>query len=195
MAPGIVTSMQLPHAHHGSHEQQFSSAAELAGFFVGLPSRPRAALDIGCGSGADAVFLAQLGIDVTGVDASERALELARERAVRAGVEVRWVRADALDLPFEEGSFDLALDRGCLHHIAPEAHGRYAAEVARILKPGGVLLVRELNDPEHHALAVTEDSLRAMVQGAPLRERAIASHDVTSSRHPRRAMLATFVRE
>lgn len=100
------------------------------------------ALDVGCGSGLEAVYLARSGLSVIGVDSSRPALELARERARAAGVELDLRYGSALDLPVEAGSIDLALDRGCLHGIDREDRPAYAAEIARVLRPGGRLLLR-----------------------------------------------------
>ena len=164
---------------HGPDAHGDASAAELAGFLTGMPSLPGRALDIGCGTGADAVFLAQQGIDVVGLDLSATALDQARSRADRAGVQVEWVQADALALPLEDASIDLALDRGHLHHVLPHDQPRYVAEVARVLRPGGSLLVREINVVGHHAHAVDETALRAMLAHEPLTIRTIVRHGRT----------------
>jgi len=170
-----------------------SSTAEPAGFLAGSIALPRRALDIGCGTGSDAVYLAGRGIETIGVDLSPAALELARERARRSGVSVEWIQADVLQLPLPDGCVDLALDRGCLHHLRPEDRSRYAIEVARVLRPGGTLLVREMNDPGRHEHAITEAALRAMTRGTPLDVRSIVTYDVPNTRHSR-SMLATIDR-
>lgn len=100
------------------------------------------ALDIGCGAGVEAVYLAEQGFRVVGLDASPPALERARRRATVAGVEVHWRLADALDLPLADAVIDLAVDRGCFHVLAREDRPRYAREVARVLRPGGRFLLR-----------------------------------------------------
>lgn len=100
------------------------------------------ALDVGCGSGLEAVHLAEAGFRVIGVDSSRQALALAGQRAKTAGVELDLRRGSALDLPVEPASVDLALDRGCLHGIDREDRPAYAAEIARVLRPGGRLLLR-----------------------------------------------------
>ncbi|HLE85707.1 MAG TPA: class I SAM-dependent methyltransferase [Thermoanaerobaculia bacterium] len=107
----------------------------------GLPAGATA-LDVGCGSGLEAVYLARSGLSVIGVDSSLPALELARERARAAGVELDLRHGSALALPVEAGSIDLALDRGCLHGIEREDRPAYAAEIARVLRPGGRFLLR-----------------------------------------------------
>jgi SAM-dependent methyltransferase len=69
----------------------------------------RRALDVGCGEGADAIWLARSGWTVTAIDISEVAVTRAREAAEQAGAAVEWVRGDALQTPFPAGSFDLVL--------------------------------------------------------------------------------------
>jgi SAM-dependent methyltransferase len=100
------------------------------------------ALDVGCGSGLEAVYMARAGLSVIGVDSSRPGLELARERARAAGVELDLRPGSALALPVESASIDLVLDRGCLHGIDREDRPAYAVEIARVLRPGGRLLLR-----------------------------------------------------
>jgi SAM-dependent methyltransferase len=107
----------------------------------GLPPGATA-LDVGCGSGLEAVYLARAGCRVIGVDSSRPALALARERAGAAGVALDLRHGSALALPVDPAAIDLALDRGCLHGIDREDRPAYAAEIARVLRPGGLLLLR-----------------------------------------------------
>lgn len=103
---------------------------------TGLP--PGRALDVGCGEGADAIWLASRGWTVTAIDISEVAVSRAREAGERAGVAVEWVCGDALQTPFQVGSFDLvSLQYPALPKAAGEAAVRRLLETVR---PGGVLL-------------------------------------------------------
>ena len=68
---------------------------------------PGRALDVGCGEGADAIWLARRGWTVTAIDISDVAVSRAREAAELAGAAVEWVCGDALQTPFPAGSFDL----------------------------------------------------------------------------------------
>src|SRR5579884_2142408 len=70
---------------------------------------PGRALDLACGEGRNAVWLAERGWQVTGVDFSEVALEKARRLAAERGVVVEWRQADLLDYQVEPGAFDLVL--------------------------------------------------------------------------------------
>jgi ubiquinone/menaquinone biosynthesis C-methylase UbiE len=124
---------------------------------------------VGCGTGGDAVFLAGLGIRTTGLDLSKAALDRARERAEAGGVDVTLIEGSALDMPVDDASIDLMTDRGCLHHIAECDRGRYASEAARVLRPGGTLLVRDMSHAGHGSHRISKDALRAMIGGLPLR--------------------------
>ena len=99
---------------------------------------PGRALDVGCGEGADAVWLARGGWTVTAVDISDVALGRAREAAERAGVAVEWVCGDALLAPFPARSFDLvSMQYPALPKDAGEAAVRTLLDTVR---PGGLLL-------------------------------------------------------
>lgn len=100
------------------------------------------ALDLGCGTGDHAVELARRGWDVTAVDLVPRALDAARGKAARAGVDVRFLRADVTDLaPAVGGGYRLLLDVGCFHGLTPQQRAAYARQVDAVSEPGSVLLV------------------------------------------------------
>lgn len=109
---------------------------------AGIVGEGDAALDLGCGAGTEALQLAALGLRVIGVDRSAAALEIARERSAEADLTVDWRQGDALDLPVDDHSIRLVVDRGCFHVIDRELRERYAKEVLRVLEPGGTLLLR-----------------------------------------------------
>lgn len=92
-------------------------------------------LEIGTGMGADLVRWARSGAIVTGVDLTVRAVALSRDRLSSQGLSGTVMQADAENLPFEDGSFDLVWSWGVLHHT-PDAD-RALVEAARVLKPGG----------------------------------------------------------
>ncbi len=102
----------------------------------------RDVLDVGCGDGTSAVTLAGLRARVSGLDASMPALRAAGSRAEAAGVQVSLVAGDAGALPFEARTFDLAVTVTALCFVSdPE---RAVAEIARVLRPGGRLVIGEL---------------------------------------------------
>ncbi len=108
------------------------------------------ALDVGCGEGADAIWLAQRGWDVTAVDVSPLAVERARAAGRRAGVVVDWVCGDALGAPFPGHSFDLV---SLQYPALPKAAGEGALQgLLDSVRPGGVVLAvyHDLDD-EHRA--------------------------------------------
>jgi ubiquinone/menaquinone biosynthesis C-methylase UbiE len=107
----------------------------------GCPDNKKA-LDIGCGAGREAVFLAQAGYDVIGVDISEEAIRIATERSTKLGLNICWKVGDALNIPVDSNSIDFLNDRGCFHIICEKEREAYAKEIYRVLKPGGAFLLR-----------------------------------------------------
>jgi SAM-dependent methyltransferase len=99
---------------------------------------PRRALELGCGDGVNAVFMAQRGCEVTAVDISGTAIEMARRKALDAGVDVHLLVGDVFELGLE-GSFDLVFDRGLLHHLQVFQFEDYRRLVADRLAAGGLL--------------------------------------------------------
>ncbi|MGD0808882.1 MAG: class I SAM-dependent methyltransferase [Acidimicrobiales bacterium] len=109
---------------------------------------PGRALDIGCGEGADAIWLARSGWAVTAIDISDVALGRARAAADLAGVAVEWVCGDALETVFPAGSFALV---SMQYPALPKAAGEVAARaLLDSVRPGGLLLAvfHDLDD-EH----------------------------------------------
>jgi cyclopropane fatty-acyl-phospholipid synthase-like methyltransferase len=101
------------------------------------------ALDIGCGTGTHAVYLARHGWEVTGIELVDQPLRRARDRAAAAGVAVEWVKADAGRLAGAglRPGFSLLLDRGCYHGLSDEARIAYAGAVKDLAAPRATLLL------------------------------------------------------
>jgi SAM-dependent methyltransferase len=117
---------------------------ELAALVQGPAAlAPGLAIDIGCGTGTQAVYLAQHGWQTTGVDAVPRALAQARRRADATGVSVRWVAGDVGDLPALGfgGGFGLLHDRGCFHDLPAGVLDGYARGVSALAASGATLLL------------------------------------------------------
>ena len=108
------------------------------------------ALDIGCGTGTNAMWMAQRGFEIVGVDIAATAIERAREKAGRAGVaNVRFVCGDILEtLPVAMCSVDFVFDRGCFHTLEPEDRDPFVRRVAEVLRPDGHWLMLSGNADE-----------------------------------------------
>jgi 2-polyprenyl-3-methyl-5-hydroxy-6-metoxy-1,4-benzoquinol methylase len=103
--------------------------------------KPCKTIDLGCGAGNYAIYLAIKGFDVTGVDISPTAIKIAKENANKKGVESNFIVADVLgDLDELEKTFDFAYDWELLHHILPEEMEKYIKNVYKILNPKGKYL-------------------------------------------------------
>jgi SAM-dependent methyltransferase len=104
---------------------------------------PGRALDLGCGTGTHAVYLARSGWQVTGIDAVARPLQKARRRAADNGVTVDWIQADVArlgELGLAPG-FTLLYDRGCFHGLSDDDREAYTAAVTDLAATGATLLV------------------------------------------------------
>jgi cyclopropane fatty-acyl-phospholipid synthase-like methyltransferase len=113
------------------------SDENLAAWFDDGLLAPGRVLELGCGHGRNAAYLAGLGCDVDAIDFSARAIERARARASQAGVAVNFRCCSIFDAEFTEGSYDLVYDSGCFHHVAPHRRKDYVELVHKAVKPGG----------------------------------------------------------
>jgi SAM-dependent methyltransferase len=94
-------------------------------------------LDVGCGAGTNALFLAQSGFRASGVDLAPAAIEAAHAWARRRGLSVDFRVADALRLPYPRAYFGGLVDVGCFHTLPLALRTAYSRELARVLRPGG----------------------------------------------------------
>lgn len=107
----------------------------------GLP--PGSAVDLGCGTGDCAIYLAQRGWKVTGVDYVEKPLEKARAKAGAADVSVDFARADVTQLS-QSGigaGFQLIVDNGCIHNMSAADREAYVREVSAVAAPDARLYI------------------------------------------------------
>jgi 2-polyprenyl-3-methyl-5-hydroxy-6-metoxy-1,4-benzoquinol methylase len=113
----------------------------------GTPDTPAlptgSALDVGCGTGDCAIYLAQHGWKVTGVDYVAKPLEKARAKAAAAAASVNFARADVTQLS-QEGigsGFDLIVDNGCIHNMSGADREAYVREVSAVAAPDARLYI------------------------------------------------------
>lgn len=103
---------------------------------------PGRAVDLGCGTGANVLYLAQHGFEATGIDFSAVALRAARKRAMAAGMDgrTRFVNGDltASEIPGVAGPFDLLVDYGTLDDLDPAGRRAMATLVAKLSRPGSL---------------------------------------------------------
>ncbi|HTB96806.1 MAG TPA: class I SAM-dependent methyltransferase [Terracidiphilus sp.] len=113
----------------------------LVDFVTSGAVRPGRALEIGAGTGSNAIWLAERGFDVLGVDISPLAVEQAQAKLARRTLQCRFAASDFLADPTTDGSFHFVFDRGCFHVFdEPEDRLRFAAQVAAVLAPEGLWL-------------------------------------------------------
>ena len=135
---------------------------ELEAFVASQPAGR--ALDLGCGTGTNVVYLVRHGWTAVGVDFAGRAIAKARRRARQAGVQCTFMTGDVTRLAVT-GPFDLALDIGCLHSIPASGRAGYAAGLARVVRPRGTFLLYAFA-PGGQAVGMTAEDVRATFASA-----------------------------
>lgn len=134
------------------------------------PSRlpPRRALDLGCGTGTETIYLARHGWDATGVDLVPRALAIARRRAARAGVSPRFLTGDTTRLR-ESGvgaDYDLLVDYGCYHTLPADRRDAYADGVSEAAARNATFLLLGFANPRFPMQAgISADEVRERFGG------------------------------
>ncbi len=131
-------------------EFNYPSPELVALVTAGLLRKNARILDVGCGGGFEAIFMANCGFRVMGVDISIAALRIAKKRAKKANVIVDWQRGEVLALPMQPDSIDFVTDRGLFHLIDDAHRPQYASEVYRVLKNGGRALIRGASEESGH---------------------------------------------
>ncbi len=147
----IIRDFTLPYSHleAWAYDQLFGDATKemfmASGQLSTLRALPRGAtlLDVGCGGGQTTVAVAELlpELRITGLDLNAGQVQRARRRAAAASAQVSFVEGSALELPFDDASFDLVVSIASIKHWPDQARGM--AECLRVLRPGGELVVVE----------------------------------------------------
>ena len=119
---------------HGRSQVPDENLVELV---AGLS--PGRAIDLGCGTGRNALWLARLGWMVTGVDASRVGLDMAAEQATSEGLTLHTVQADLLDFEPDASAFDLVVVANI--HLMPQQRDVFFARAAEAVAPGGHLFI------------------------------------------------------
>ena len=99
-------------------------------------------LDIGCGSGDNAIYLAQKGHKVTGIDSSKSAISAARQRASASNVKIAFHVTDALNLSSLNEAFDTVIDYGLYHNFRDKDISAYITSLSQVLSTGGQLVMQ-----------------------------------------------------
>lgn len=98
-------------------------------------------LDVGCGTGENALFFAGRGHKVTGIDFLAEPIRRARQKAAERGLRANFLEMDALELKSLPEVFDSAIDSGLFHVFSDDDRNRYVEGLASVLKPGGRLFL------------------------------------------------------
>ncbi len=146
-----------------------------------------AVLDVGCGTGDNALHIASTGLSVLGVDVAETGLAIARERAREHAVGVDFTTADALRLDRLGRTFDTVLDCGLFHSFAADERPSYVASLASVTRKGGTLYVLCFSDddgPESGPHPVAKEELKeSFGQGSGWRVAAVEADRLQTRYH------------
>lgn len=130
------------------------------------------ALDLGCGTGTNAIALARQGWNTTGIDFALRAIRAARRKAAKAGLQVNFLVGDVTRLKNIQGPFDLILDIGCYHSLPPDRQKVYRDNLQKYLNQGGSWLLYTFRKGEGEGgPGLTEDDIESVSRHLPLVDR------------------------
>jgi cyclopropane fatty-acyl-phospholipid synthase-like methyltransferase len=120
-------------------------------------------LDIGCGSGENALFFAQEGLEVWGIDSSPLAIQKAQEKGAQRGLTAHFLVLNALELAKIDRTFDTATDSGLFHTLSDEDRPLFVNNLAAILPHGGKYFMLCFSDREpagYGPRRITEQEIR-----------------------------------
>ena len=102
---------------------------------------PSKTLDLCCGLGTNPIYLAKQGFEVIALDISDKAIEIAKEKSIKEGVEIFFLIADFLNVPLLKETFGFIFDFGCFHHVKPQDRTKFIHQVFRVLNSNGVFFL------------------------------------------------------
>ena len=131
---------------------------------------PSRALDVGCGTGTDAIYLAQNGFNVSAIDISGEAVRIAETKAQKAKVSIDFRVSNVLDMPFEDGTFEFTHDNGCFHSFegssSEESDWRtYVKEMHRVMKPKARYLMKCFSEEPSNPHRLSQETIRQYFSG------------------------------
>ena len=156
-------------------------------------------LDVGCGTGENALFLAGRGLEVVGVDAVPAAIEAARRKAAARGLPALFLTHDALALDGLRRRFGTVIDSGLFHTFNDEERSHFAASLTYVVLPGGRYIMLCFNEHELREggpRRVTQREIREVFDKPPFLVRSIESAEMATrlDGDGRRAWLARIER-
>ena len=127
---------------------------------------PGRALDLGCGTGTNSLYLARHGWQVVGVDLAAKAVRQAQRKAEEAGLSLEFYTADVTRLDFLQPPFDLALDIGCFHALDDQGWVRYRDQLRRLLSTGACFMLYAFGPRQGRfmQMGITQDQVRQLFQ-------------------------------
>jgi cyclopropane fatty-acyl-phospholipid synthase-like methyltransferase len=173
---------------------------------MGVPARlaalgHRSVVDLGCGTGENALFLASRGLRVTGIDAAPTAIGRASGKARQRGIVATFRIADALELGRLGASYDAALDCGLFHTFSDEERVRYERGLRQLVVVGGRCFILCFSDRQPGGMGprrVSQAELRATFARGwrvdAIEETAFATHDEGQGSRAPLAWLASLTR-
>jgi SAM-dependent methyltransferase len=159
---GVAMVERWDRAYRGERSAPWDSGRPNTGLVEAVESgtvKPGRVVELGCGSGTNAIYLASKGFDVTALDVAPTALAIARRKAARAGVTVRWLLADVLAPP-ELEPFDFIFDSGCYHGVRRGNAAGYVKTASVLSRPGTLMLIHagNANEPRHYGPPRVEET-------------------------------------
>ncbi|MGF7050708.1 SAM-dependent methyltransferase [Paenibacillus sp. DS2015] len=109
----------------------------LVDYFINNTVQPGRVLELGCGEGRNAIYMASKGCQVDAIDLSTEAIKLAVDHARIKDVEINFQCGNVFDLQISKQTYDLVYDSGLLHHLLPHRRVQYIELLNDVLKPGG----------------------------------------------------------